>query len=69
LWQHSIKIDDHLQQNPVSQADISTVIEEHSATNLKRTWVNYGMTRVLSARDYLDHATETKVVWIPFGEG
>ena len=52
-----------------SQADISTLIEDHSATNLKRTWVNYGMTRVLSARDYLDHATETKVVWIPFGEG
>ncbi len=56
-----------------SGADISALIEHESAGNLKRTWVNNARGRDwLSAdgegRDFLDHATEVKTVWVPYGE-
>ena len=54
-----------------SGADISGVIEGKSAGNIKRTWVNNGFatdwTRT-DARLWLDHATEVKNIWIPYGE-
>ncbi|HHL22032.1 MAG TPA: aldehyde dehydrogenase family protein, partial [Aliiroseovarius sp.] len=56
-----------------SGADISTLIEYEAAGNLKRTWVNNARTRDwLSAagegRAFLEHATEVKTVWVPYGE-
>ena len=53
----------------LSNADISKTIEAGSVSNLKRTWVNNGRISDVSPREFLRHATETKVVWIPYGEG
>jgi aldehyde dehydrogenase (NAD+) len=46
---------------------ISSMIEEHSATNLKRTWTQVNVATEI--REFLDHAVEKKTVWIPWGEG
>ena len=46
---------------------ISSTIEEHSATNLKRTWTQ--LNDATEIREFLDHAVEKKTVWIPWGEG
>ncbi|WP_400083616.1 aldehyde dehydrogenase family protein [Yoonia sp. R78084] len=51
-----------------SSSDLSAVIEQGSAGNLKRTWVNYGKALTPSARDYLAASTEVKNIWIPYGE-
>ena len=56
-----------------SSSDLSQVIEKHSAGNLKRCWVNNGRTRDWTAgtgegREFLAQATETKTVWVPYGE-
>ena len=54
-----------------SSADISGVIEREAAGNLKRTWVNHGGARDWSAPDadmFLAAATETKTIWVPYGE-
>ncbi len=53
-----------------SSAPVSKMIEEESATNLKRTWVNHGQTTALPipAKTILAQATEVKTVWIPYGE-
>ncbi len=56
-----------------SGADLSAMIEAESAGNLKRTWVNNGLARDWSGadgegREFLQHATEVKTTWIPFGE-
>ncbi|MGV6813104.1 MAG: aldehyde dehydrogenase family protein [Brevirhabdus sp.] len=55
-----------------SSSDLSAQIEEASAGNLKRTWVNNGMTRDWETdgegREFLGHATEVKTVWVPYGE-
>ena len=54
-----------------SSADISGVIEREAAGNLKRTWVNHGGARDWSATDadmFLAAATETKTIWVPYGE-
>ena len=51
-----------------SSSDVSKVIEAKSTGNLKRTWVNNGLTSAPSARDYLKAASETKTVWVPYGE-
>ncbi|WP_090060750.1 aldehyde dehydrogenase family protein [Celeribacter neptunius] len=51
-----------------SSAAISEVIERESAGNLKRTWVNNGMSRSYPARDWLAQATEVKTIWVPYGE-
>jgi aldehyde dehydrogenase (NAD+) len=53
----------------LSHADISKTIEEGSVSNLKRTWVNNGRESGATPHEFLRHATETKVVWIPYGEG
>lgn len=51
-----------------SGADISATIERHSASNLKRTWVNNGCKYTPDAKQMLAAATEVKTVWIPYGE-
>ncbi|MBV7408063.1 aldehyde dehydrogenase family protein [Maritimibacter sp. DP1N21-5] len=56
-----------------SGADISALIEAESAGNLKRTWVNHGLTRDWmgtdgAGREFLAQATEVKTVWVPYGE-
>jgi aldehyde dehydrogenase (NAD+) len=56
-----------------SGADLSVMIETESAGNLKRTWVNNGLARDWfgadgEGREFLQHATEVKTTWIPFGE-
>ncbi len=52
---------------------LSRLVERHSASNLKRTWVNNGMARDWTGRDgegraFLQQATEVKNVWVPYGE-
>ncbi|UWR52697.1 aldehyde dehydrogenase family protein [Phaeobacter inhibens] len=54
-----------------SSSDLSAMIEEASAGNLKRTWVNNGLAMDWSAdhsRRFLEAATEVKNIWIPYGE-
>ena len=56
-----------------SGADLSKTIEAEAAGNLKRTWVNNGHARDWmgaegEGRAFLDAATETKTVWVPYGE-
>ncbi|WGW04863.1 aldehyde dehydrogenase family protein [Tropicibacter oceani] len=55
-----------------SSSDLSGVIEQGAAGNLKRTWVNHGMARDWmgpegEGRAFLDAATEVKTVWVPYG--
>jgi len=56
-----------------SSTDISKLVESSAAFNLKRTWVNYGREKNWQKNDdfqsFLSAATETKTIWIPFGEG
>jgi aldehyde dehydrogenase (NAD+) len=55
-----------------SSSDISQIIESESAGNLKRTWVNNGFGRDWSTphtSEFLNQTTETKTIWIPYGEG
>lgn len=51
-----------------SAADVSAVIEEQSAANLKRTWVNNGTARSWPSEIWRAQATEIKTIWIPYGE-
>jgi aldehyde dehydrogenase (NAD+) len=56
-----------------SSQPLSTLIEKESASNVKRTWVNYGQARDWFSADsegaaFLRAATEVKTVWIPYGE-
>lgn len=50
----------------------SALVERESASNLKRTWVNNGLSRDWmaggDAREFLRHATSVKTVWVPYGE-
>lgn len=54
-------------------AEGSAAVEQASAGNLKRTWVNYGRSRDWfdagqgAGREFLRHATQTKTIWIPYG--
>jgi aldehyde dehydrogenase (NAD+) len=48
-------------------ASIASMVEEYSATNLKRTWIQANA--ATGIREFLDHAIEKKTVWIPWGEG
>lgn len=55
-----------------SSTDLSAEIERGAALNLKRTWVNNGRNRDWmggegEGRTFLDAATETKTVWVPYG--
>ena len=46
-------------------------VEKASAGNLKRTWVNHGGNpdwATLDPKTALAHATETKTIWVPYGE-
>lgn len=56
-----------------SSADLSSMIERESASNLKRTWVNNGQARDWMGQDgeghaFLQAATEVKNIWVPYGE-
>ncbi|WP_296419995.1 aldehyde dehydrogenase family protein [Pseudooctadecabacter sp.] len=51
-----------------SSADISQVIEAGSAANLKRTWVNNGLSRTWPSAIWRAQSTEVKTIWIPYGE-
>lgn len=52
-----------------SGADVSATIESESAGNLKRTWVNNGLTSDWrDTRAFLEAATEVKNIWVPYGE-
>ncbi len=56
-----------------SGADLSALIEHESAGNLKRAWVNNATGRDWfgsdgEGREFLQHATEVKTIWIPWGE-
>ncbi|WP_166417545.1 aldehyde dehydrogenase family protein [Cochlodiniinecator piscidefendens] len=66
---------DHLDIDAVwsfSSSDVSADIERRSAGSLKRTWVNNGIARDWikdgEGRTFLEHATEIKNIWIPYGE-
>jgi aldehyde dehydrogenase (NAD+) len=49
-------------------------VEFASATNMKRTWVDYGRARDWTSREqgegheFLHHATQVKNIWVPTGE-
>lgn len=56
-----------------SSAPLSGLIEAEAAGNIKRSWVNYGLSRDWFApesegRGFLRHATEIKTIWVPYGE-
>ncbi|MEX0286650.1 MAG: aldehyde dehydrogenase family protein [Paracoccaceae bacterium] len=54
-----------------SSTDLSAEIERASSGNLKRTWVNNGLTRDWAKPDtraFLEAATEVKTIWVPYGE-
>ena len=54
-----------------SDPALDQVIEQASATNLKRTWVQNGIAHDWHAPDaqaFLRHATEVKNIWVPYGE-
>ena len=56
-----------------SSSPLSRGIEEASASNLKRTWVNDGHARdwmgaAGEGRVFLEQATEIKTIWVPYGE-
>ncbi|MCI2394305.1 aldehyde dehydrogenase family protein [Aliiroseovarius sediminis] len=56
-----------------SGSDISAIVEDESAGNLKRTWVNNANARdwfgaAGEGREFLAHATEVKTIWVPYGE-
>ena len=49
-------------------------VERLSAGNMKRTWVNHGRSRDWfdteqgAGGEFLEHATQVKNIWIPYGE-
>lgn len=53
-------------------AELSKVIEESAADNMKRTWVSYGKSRDwenhAQIQQFLREATQVKNIWIPYGE-
>jgi aldehyde dehydrogenase (NAD+) len=54
--------------------DGATEVERLSAGNMKRTWVSYGRQRDWydreqgQGREFLEHATQVKNIWVPYGE-
>ena len=76
---------DHLTKTLVEHDDVDTMwyfgdeqgsaqVEYRSASNMKRTWVNYGQARDWTdpvqgeGHEFLRHATQVKNVWAPMGE-
>ncbi|MDW3224085.1 MAG: aldehyde dehydrogenase family protein [Paracoccaceae bacterium] len=56
-----------------SDQPLSGPIEQASAGNLKRTWVNNGMFRnwmgsAGQGKEFLEASTEIKNIWVPYGE-
>jgi aldehyde dehydrogenase (NAD+) len=54
-----------------SSTDLSQEIEQASATNLKRSWVNNRLARDWlqdHSKLFLEAATEIKNIWVPYGE-
>ncbi len=54
-----------------SSTDLSGVIEQAAASNMKRTWVNNGQARDwqdTDAQTFLHQSTEVKNIWVPYGE-
>jgi len=55
-------------------AEGSKVVEQKSAENVKRTWVNYGLAREWAdpkqgqGQEFLYHSTEVKNIWLPMGD-
>ena len=55
-------------------AEGSRMVELASASNMKRTWVNYGHPRDWAdpaqgeGHDFLREATQVKNIWAPYGE-
>ena len=52
---------------------LSEVVEKGAASNIKRTWVNNGLTRdwmgqTGEGHDFLQASTEVKNIWVPYGE-
>ena len=52
-------------------AALAETVERAAAHDLKRTWTETHARdwHAPPGRDWLDHATEVKTVWIPYGEG
>jgi aldehyde dehydrogenase (NAD+) len=52
----------------------ATEVERLSAGNMKRTWVSYGRARDWfdaaqgEGHEFLEHATQVKNIWVPYGE-
>lgn len=56
-----------------SSSGLSGLIESEAAGNLKRTWVNHGLSRdwmgpAGEGRAFLAQATAIKTIWVPYGE-
>lgn len=56
-----------------SSTALSGLIESEAASNLKRTWVNHGLSRdwmgpAGEGRAFLTQATAIKTIWVPYGE-
>jgi len=56
-----------------SSAPLSGQIEREAAGNIKRSWVNHGLSRDWFAaegegREFLAQTTEIKTIWVPYGE-
>lgn len=56
-----------------SSTALSGLIESEAAANLKRTWVNHGLSRdwmgpAGEGRAFLTQATAIKTIWVPYGE-
>jgi aldehyde dehydrogenase (NAD+) len=54
-------------------AEVSAEVERLSAGNMKRTWVDLGRRRDwaepnASGEEFLEHATQIKNIWVPYGE-
>ncbi len=55
-------------------AEGAAEVERLSAGNMKRTWVDFGLERdwfdeeQAAGREFLEHATQVKNIWVPYGE-
>jgi aldehyde dehydrogenase (NAD+) len=55
-------------------AAVSAEVERLSTGNMKQTWVDYGRSRDWAdprsgaGEEFLEHATQVKNIWIPYGE-
>lgn len=75
---------DHLTKTLVEHEDVDAMwyfgsaegsyfVEQLSVSNLKRTWVNYGMARNWedehqgASHEFLHHAIQVKNTWVPTG--